>query len=426
MVKSEPMPTIDIIEPFRQGVMVQFAHKLGNAFSQTMSVARVVGSKDFELGSLQRKYEFIEGFDIPRDDKVGGHASRSFMARIGREASKIRVLAQFLKQYSAAVDGVIQRQSDYALMATIFRYPRMTTFLRRLNQAGVRPMQICHEYQMREERKTLQARLTHRLNRTAYEHFHAIFFLSDSQRAGFAKTFPKVDSARLFVIPCGNAEIFSEMKSTESTSATAIRYGLKPGVDTVLFFGRIRPDKGVEDLIDAFAYVRNRRDRPVQLFLAGHAPPSFHERLLKRIQELRLSDDVVIYPDYVDSADVWALHLTANVTVFPYRSSSQSAAVQTAMASERPIIVTDVGGLSETIEHETSGLVVSRSGTKPVTEELSNAIVRLLDDPELASRLGAEAGKLSRTTYAWETIARQMTDAALSLPAIDSKQHVSR
>jgi glycosyltransferase involved in cell wall biosynthesis len=106
------------------------------------------------------------------------------------------------------------------------------------------------------------------------------------------------------------------------------------------------------------------------------------------------------------------------VTVFPYRSSSQSAAVQTAMATERPIIVTDVGGLAETIRHEVSGLVVPSCTGKPLVDSLVSSIHRLLDHPELASQWGAEAGHLSRTVYAWETIARQMTDAAQSLPSL--------
>jgi glycosyltransferase involved in cell wall biosynthesis len=412
------MTSIDIIEPFRQGVMVQFAHQLGNAFTETMDISRVIGSKDFELESLPRRYEFIEGFNIPRDDKVGGTASRSAFAKAKREAVKIRVLAQFLGQYSRAINGVIQRKSDYALLATIFRYPRMTTFLRKLRNAGVRPMQICHEYQMREERKSLQARLTHRMSLSAYEHFHAIFFISESQRSGFAEMFPHIDKSRLFVIPCGNAVIFDEMKTTESTQQVAARYGLKPGVPTVMFFGRIRAEKGVEDLIAAFAQVRRSRPQPVQLMLAGHAPPSFHDRLTKQINAAGIADDVVIYPEYVNSEDVWPLHLAADVTVFPYRSSSQSAAVQTAMATERPIIVTDVGGLAETIQHEVSGLVVPSCSGQPLVDSLVASINRLLDHPELAARLGAAASHLSRTVYAWETIARQMTDAAQSLPPL--------
>jgi glycosyltransferase involved in cell wall biosynthesis len=412
------MTSIDLIEPFRQGAMVQFAHKLGNAFMETMDVSRVVGSTDFELASLPRRYEFIEGFDIPRDDKVGGGASRSLVAKAKREAVKIRVLTRFLGQYSRAINGVIQRQSDYALMATIFRYPRMTTYLRRLRNAGVRPMQICHEYQMREERKSLQARITHRMSLSAYEHFHAIFFISESQRSGFAEMFPHIDKNRLFVIPCGNAEIFDEMKTTQTTAQVAARYGLKPGVPTVMFFGRIRAEKGVEDLIDAFAQVRQSRPQRVQLMLAGHAPPSFHDRLTKQIEAAGVADDVVVYPEYVASEDVWPLHLAADVTVFPYRSSSQSAAVQTAMATERPIIVTDVGGLAETIRHEVSGLVVPSCTGKPLVDSLVSSIHRLLDHPELASQWGAEAGHLSRTVYAWETIARQMTDAAQSLPSL--------
>lgn len=402
------MTEIDIIEPFRQGAMVQFAHKLGNAFCHTMDHARVVGSAGFELANLHREYEFIEGFDIPRDDKAGGGASRSPVARLGRGVSRVRVLGQFLAQYRRAIDGVIERQSDFTLMATIFRYPRMPHFLSRLRKAGVRPMQICHEYQMREERKTVQARILHRLNASAYEHFHCLFFLSESQRDGFAQAFPHIESRRLVVIPCGNAELFDEIKTSEPEDQVARRYGLDPEIPTVLFFGRVRPDKGVEDLIDAFAIVRERRAEPVQLMLAGHATPSYLTHLRRRVDEVGLGTDVVFFPEYVDAADVWPLHRIAGAAVFPYRSSSQSAAVQTAMASERPIIVSDVGGLGETIVDGHSGRVVPPRSP----DAIATAITGLLDDPEGGRRLGAAAGHESRTTYAWETIAQQMTEAA--------------
>jgi glycosyltransferase involved in cell wall biosynthesis len=210
----------------------------------------------------------------------------------------------------------------------------------------------------------------------------------------------------------------SKKQAPEAPESVALRYGIKPNIETVLFFGRIRPDKGVEDLIEAFDVVRRRLGRPVQLMLAGHAPPSFHDRLTERIKRLGLTEQTTVYPDYIDAADVWAIHQAANVAVFPYRSSSQSAAVQTAMACELPIIVTDVGGLAETIEHEQSGLVVASSPAGALVERLADSIIRMLNEPDSAKRMGEKAGNLSRTVFAWETIAQQMTAAAMSVPSL--------
>ncbi|MFK8113981.1 MAG: glycosyltransferase family 4 protein [Rubripirellula sp.] len=404
-------PSLEIIEPFRRGAMVHFAHKLGNGLSTVMDPVRVIGSAGFELASLDRSYEFIEGFDIPRQDLVGGNASHGLVAKLGRGLQRLRVMQQFLTQYGKVVNQTITRQPDYVMVATVFRYPMMSRFLAKMRRRGVKCLQICHEFQMREEKKRLSSRLLFLSNRNVYENFHAIFFLSDSQRQAFHTANPQIESKRLFVIPCGNGDIFGEIRSQESRETIASRYGVDPSKPLVLFFGRIRHDKGVEDLIEGFKLLCQRHDRPAQLLLAGHATPALTQKLQSQIENAGIADRVTIYPDYVDAEDVWPLHELANATIFPYRSSSQSAAVQTAMACERPIVVSNVGGLAETIRHEREGLVVPARDPMAISE----AIQRYLEDPEFGQRMGQAAGHESRTTYAWETIAEQIASACQSL-----------
>jgi glycosyltransferase involved in cell wall biosynthesis len=410
-MSDDQQSSIEIIEPFRRGAMVHFAHKLANGLATVMNPVRVVGSAGFELESLNRSYEFIQGFDIPRDDLVGGKAPRGLLAKLRLARQRIRVMRQFISQYGNAINQVIQRRPDYVMVATVFRYPMMNRFLGKLRRNGIKCVQICHEYQMREERKRWSSRLLHLSNRNVYENFHAIFFLSDAQRQGFRQANPQVDAQRLFVIPHGNGDVFREIRSREPLETIAARYQVDPQVPLVLFFGRIRHDKGVEDLVDAFALVCKRSPRPVQMLMAGHAPPELNAKLEKQLADLGITDRVKIYPDYVDAADVWPLHQLASTAVFPYRSSSQSGAAQTAMACERPVIVSNVGGLAETIRHEQQGLVVPPQDP----EAIAAAIERYLNDPEFGRRMGQAAGHESRTTYAWETVAQQISAACNSL-----------
>ena len=166
--------------------------------------------------------------------------------------------------------------------------------------------------------------------------------------------------------------------------------------EVALFFGYVRHYKGLDLLLEAFRAVRARRD--VTLVVAGE----FYEDAdpYRRLAEAAGGAPSVRLMDrYLRDDEVEAVFKAADVVVLPYRSATQSGVTHVAYALGVPVIITDVGGLAETVEHERTGLVVPPE--RP--EALAEAIVRFFEQglgPEL--RRGVERMQRERS---WDVLA---------------------
>jgi glycosyltransferase involved in cell wall biosynthesis len=85
----------------------------------------------------------------------------------------------------------------------------------------------------------------------------------------------------------------------------------------------------------------------------------------------------------------------------------QSGALQVAYSFGKPVVATNVGGLSEAVEDGETGLLVPPRDH----EKLGEALIALLNDEARARRMGARAKELSETAYSWDGIARQVVTA---------------
>jgi len=124
----------------------------------------------------------------------------------------------------------------------------------------------------------------------------------------------------------------------------------------ILFFGFVREYKGLHVLLEAMPEVLE--DLPdLHLVVAGE-PYDDPDRYRQLIREHGLGTHVHWHDEYVPSGDVPAYFCAADLVVQPYVSATQSGVAQIATHFERPMVVTDVGGLAETIPHEEAGFVV--------------------------------------------------------------------
>lgn len=124
----------------------------------------------------------------------------------------------------------------------------------------------------------------------------------------------------------------------------------------LLFFGFVREYKGLHVLLNALPRVLERRP-DLHLVVAGE-PYDDPERYHRLIRTHELEDRVHWYDEYIPSGDVPVYFGAADLVVQPYVSATQSGVAQIATHFEVPMIVTDVGGLAETIPHEETGFVV--------------------------------------------------------------------
>lgn len=141
--------------------------------------------------------------------------------------------------------------------------------------------------------------------------------------------------------------------------------GIDLNLKTLLFFGFIRDYKGLDLVIDAMDFL----DDSYQLVIAGECYGSF-TKYQQAIDMSYADTRIYVFNQFIPDAEVTYFFSAADVCVQPYKSATQSGISATAYCFDLPIIVTDVGGLRETVAHAGTGLVAD--AVSPVS--IANAI----------------------------------------------------
>ena len=179
--------------------------------------------------------------------------------------------------------------------------------------------------------------------------------------------------------------------------------GLDEGMRYMLFFGLIRDYKGLDLLLKAYADSRFR-DLNVRLIVAGEFY-SGSEKYLELEKELGLEGLVVWKSDFVPDSEVRYCFGAADIIVQPYKSATQSGVTQIAYHFEKPMLVTDVGGLAETVPDGKVGYVVC-----PEAGAIADA---LIDFFENGRQEQFDEGIIQeKKRYAWSNMTRSVRKAA--------------
>jgi glycosyltransferase involved in cell wall biosynthesis len=173
--------------------------------------------------------------------------------------------------------------------------------------------------------------------------------------------------------------------------------GVAADASVALFFGFVRPYKGLVHLIDALPLALPQVPR-LRLIVAGECWGS-SEPYAARAAACGVADRVRFDDHYIPNEDVGHYFAAADVVVLPYVQASQTGVVTQASEAGVPAIVTRVGGLPETVDDGNSGLVVAPGD--PVA--LAGALARVLGDPAFAARLRAGVA-VARDRFAWSGV----------------------
>ena len=179
--------------------------------------------------------------------------------------------------------------------------------------------------------------------------------------------------------------------------------GLDPDQRYMLFFGLIRDYKGLDLMLKAYADSRFRKMN-VKLIVAGEFY-SGSEKYFELEIELGLDGMVVGKSDFVPDSEVRYSVGAADIIVQPYKSATQSGVTQIAYHFEKPMLVTDVGGLAEIVPDGKVGYVV-----KPEPEEIAGALVDFFENNRQDQ---FNEGILSeKKQYAWSNMTTSVRKAA--------------
>ncbi|RQO32074.1 glycosyl transferase family 1 [Taibaiella sp. KBW10] len=161
----------------------------------------------------------------------------------------------------------------------------------------------------------------------------------------------------------------------------------------ILFFGFIRKYKGLDLLLEAMTDARIKQ-KGIKLMVAGE----FYEKRESYdnlIQSRGLADQLYLFTDFIPNAEVGLYFSAADVVVQPYRNATQSGITQICFHFNKPMVVTNVGGLAESIPDGKIGYVAEVDPTS-----IADNILRFYEEGKEETLI--EHIKAEKKKYSWD------------------------
>ena len=182
------------------------------------------------------------------------------------------------------------------------------------------------------------------------------------------------------------------------------KLGLDANLKYILFFGFIRDYKGLDLLLEAMPKCIEA-DNSIRLLVAGEFY-SDSKPFLELIKKYKLENYVLMHNDFIPDEKVADYFCACDIVVQPYKDATQSGVTQIAYHFNKPMIVTDVGGLAEIIPDGKVGYVV-----KPAVSEIAAAIVKFYkENKEEEFSMNAANEKLK---YSWDKMVEAVEQLAI-------------
>ena len=207
----------------------------------------------------------------------------------------------------------------------------------------------------RDSRDSLLNRLTLRIQYQLADH---IFVHTERMKAELMNQFG-VSTARSSVIPFG---INNSVPNTHLTPTQAKeRLGVGENEKAILFFGRIKPYKGLEYLIAAFQ-VLARRSASYRLIIVGRLEEGceqYWESIRKEIQEYCEAGRITLRIEFIPDSEIEVYFKAGDVLILPYKEIFQSGVIFLGYSFGLPAIIADVGSLKDDVVEGKNGFVFS-------------------------------------------------------------------
>ncbi len=336
---------------------------------------------------------YTSHFDYGPVAAAEGYDRREFFYRVSPGAGhpRLRLTAKLLQhvpdmlRYRAAARGADVVHFQWVALQHVDRH------LLPARDSGAsrrRPLVLtAHDILPREPRRGQRE-----AQRRLYDRFDAVVVHSEHGRARLIGELG-LDPARVHVIPHGVLVGPQTVPGDEAGLPAELR-GSERRV--VLFFGLLRPYKGIEVLLEAWRERDLGGSGGAELWVVGMPRMD--------ISPLRAAAPagVRFVPRFVSEREMAAVMSRASIVVLPYREIDQSGVAFTALGSGVPLLLSDVGGFPEIAA--TGAAHTVPAGDSPA---LGEALEQLLGDPARLAAMASSARAVAEGEYAWEGIARR-------------------
>lgn len=185
-----------------------------------------------------------------------------------------------------------------------------------------------------------------------------------------------------------------------------------PGGPTknLLYFGVIRPYKGVRELVQAFEALPESEAAGLRLTIVGETWEGCEDEVRAALDSPR-RDRITVVNRYVTDEELSGFVAAADVVVLPYRRSSSSGPLHIAMSAGRAVVVTDVGGIAEAVEGYAGAVLVPPADVGALARGLLAGRDRAAEGPFADPKSWADL------TRAYRRLARRPLGTAAGVPA---------
>ena len=166
----------------------------------------------------------------------------------------------------------------------------------------------------------------------------------------------------------------------------------------ILFMGRLVYEKGIQHLISAMPKILEGY-RDSKLIICGKG--GMEEELKAQVERMGIANKVY-FAGYMNGKDVQRMYKAADVAVFPSTYEPFGIVALEAMLSENPIVVSDIGGLNEIVEHRVNGMKAYCGNPNSIAD----SILEVLYDHKLCAEITKKAKNKVRNYYNWSKIAQ--------------------
>lgn len=197
--------------------------------------------------------------------------------------------------------------------------------------------------------------------------------------------------------------VYDNYGNAASKEEACKKLGLNPSEKYILFFGFIRKYKGLDILLDAMKDERIKQ-AGIKLIVAGEYYGD-GDSYLQQIQNNGIGESVKLFTEFIPNDEIKYYFSATDLVVQPYRTATQSGITQVAYHFEKPMVVTNVGGLSEVVPDGKVGFV-----TEPDAAQIATAILKFYEIgslPDLKNNIASEKQK-----YSWDTLLNNLFSVA--------------
>jgi glycosyltransferase involved in cell wall biosynthesis len=215
----------------------------------------------------------------------------------------------------------------------------------------------------------------------------------------------KVPLDKLVNIP--NAINMSKYNQRFERNNIRKQYGVSPDEKLILFVGRLVPQKGVEHLINAFPIIQ-RKHYSAKLLISGEG---WSKSQLENIASSIDSYNRIQFLGFIPDLERVKLMMSSDILVIPSVYEPFGIVALEGMAAGIPVIVSKIGGLSEIVQHDISGVHVYPRDRNSIAW----GIDKVLSNNEYRLLLIKNAKKRVRDIYSWKAISKRTIDLYKSI-----------